>query len=99
VAAVVEIVRMAVPAVVPVILTGLVEPKLNVGRYCAPDGLVVTTAVSATLPVKPPLGVTVMVEAFPVIAPRATVTDVPAIVMAGGTGIVTVTGYVPDALL
>jgi hypothetical protein len=33
VAAVVEMVRVAVPAVVPVILTGLVEPKLKVGGY------------------------------------------------------------------
>jgi hypothetical protein len=31
VAAVVEMVRVAVPALVPVMLTGLVEPKLNVG--------------------------------------------------------------------
>jgi hypothetical protein len=33
VAAVVLIVRVAVPAVVPVMLTGLVEPKLRVGGY------------------------------------------------------------------
>jgi hypothetical protein len=35
-------------------------------------------AVNATLPVKPPLGVTVIVEVFPVVAPGATVTGVPA---------------------
>ena len=33
VAAVVEIVRIAVPAVTPLMLTGLVEPKLKVGEY------------------------------------------------------------------
>lgn len=52
-------VSVAVPAVVPVMLTGLVEPKLNVGRFTAPSGLVAMTAVSVTLPVKPPLGVIV----------------------------------------
>ena len=33
VAAVVEIVRVAVPAAAPAMLTGLVDPKLRVGRY------------------------------------------------------------------
>ena len=76
-AAVVEMVRVAVFAIVSVILTGLVEPKLKVGGYWAPVGLEVTVAVSATLPVKPPSGVTVMVELLPVVAPRETVTVVP----------------------
>jgi hypothetical protein len=62
VGAVVETVRVAVPALAPVIMTGLVEPKLTVGRSCAPTGLDVTAAVSVTLPVKPPLGVTVIVD-------------------------------------
>jgi hypothetical protein len=79
-AAVVEIVRVAVPAAVPVMLTGLVEPKLRMGRFCAPLGLEVTAAVSATLPVKPPDGVTVMVDVFPVAAPAVTVSAVPVIV-------------------
>jgi hypothetical protein len=77
VAAVVEMVRVAVPAVVPAMITGLVEPKLKVGRYWAPAGLVVMTAVNATLPVKPPAGVTVIVDVFPEIAPGATETAVP----------------------
>ena len=47
VAGVVETVRVAVPAVAPVMLTGVVEPKLNVGRYSAPVGLDVIAAVSA----------------------------------------------------
>jgi hypothetical protein len=47
-------VRVAVPAVVPVILTGLVVPKLKVGGYWAPAGLEVMAAVSVTLPVKFP---------------------------------------------
>ena len=61
-------------------VTGLVKPKLKVGGSVAPLGLDVTAAVSATLPVKPPEGVTVMVEVFPVVAPGATVTAAPVIV-------------------
>ena len=77
VAAVVVIVSVAVPAVVPVMLTGLVEPKLKVGGYWAPVGLEVTAAVSVTLPVKPPAGVTVTVELFEVVAPGVSETAVP----------------------
>jgi hypothetical protein len=51
--AVVVIVIVAVPALVPVMLTGVVEPKLIVGGSMAPEGLLVTCAVRATLPVKP----------------------------------------------
>jgi hypothetical protein len=76
-------VRVAVPAATPVMLTGVVEPKLKVGRFTAPVGLDVTAAVSATLPVKPPAGVTVMAEVFPVVAPGARVTLVPARVKPG----------------
>lgn len=90
------IVRVAVPAVALMMLTGVVEPKLKVGRYCAPVGLEVRAAVNATLPVKPPLGVTVMVEVFPVVAPRETVTAVPVTVKLGVGGTVTVTVLVPD---
>jgi hypothetical protein len=82
-AAVVEMVRVAVPAAAPVMLTGLVEPKLKVGGSSAPLGLEVTAAVSATLPVKPPDGVTAMLEVFPVVAPGVTVTAVPVIVKPG----------------
>jgi len=95
VAAVVEMVRVAVPAEVPVMFSGLVEPKLNVGGYTAPIGLEVTAAVRATLPVKPPAGVTVMVEVFPLVAPGVTVTAVPLTVIPGGTGGVTITEAVP----
>jgi hypothetical protein len=76
-------VSVAVPAVEPVMSTGLVEPKLNVGGASAPAGLEVTAAVSATLLVKPPDGVTVMVEVFPEVAPGVTVTAVPVIVKLG----------------
>jgi hypothetical protein len=89
---------MAVPEVTLVMLTGVVEPKLRVGGYWAPDGLDVTAAVSATLPVKPPLGVTVIVDVFPVVAPAVTVTDVPLIVKAGVTA-VTVMEAVFEALV
>lgn len=86
VAAVVEMVSVANPADVPVMVTGLVEPKLNVGWSCAPAGLDVTEAVSATLPVKPPVGVTVIVELFAVDAPGETVTMVPATMKLGLSG-------------
>jgi hypothetical protein len=69
--AVVPIVSVAVPGVVPVMLTGLVALKLTVGIATAPLGLVVITAVRATLPVKPLTPVTVMVLVPP--APCATV--------------------------
>lgn len=97
-AAVVETVRVAVPELAPVILTGAVEPKLKVGRYSAPVGLDVSAAVSVTLPVKPPLGVTVIAEVLPVVAPGSTVTDVPARVKLGTIGAVTVSFKVFDML-
>ena len=99
VAAVVLMVRVAVSAVAPVILTGLVVPKLKVGGSLPPVGPDVTEAVSVTLPVKPPLGVTVTVEVFPVVAPGETVTGVPVTVKLGGTGVVTVTEAVPEVAL
>ena len=99
VAAVVKMVSVAVPAVAPAILTGLVEPKLKVGGYWAPAGLEVTAAVNATLPVKPPAGVIVIVEVFPVVAPFAIVTAVPLIVKLEVTAVVTVTEVAPDVLL
>jgi hypothetical protein len=54
-------VRMAVPPLALRTLTGLVEPKLRVGRYAAPEGLEVREAVRVTFPVNPPEGVTAMV--------------------------------------
>ena len=83
--AVVAMVNVAVPALKPVMFTGVVEPKLNVGAFTAPLGSEVSAAVSATLPVNPPVGVTVMVDVFPVVAPAATVTGVPVIVKPGAT--------------
>ena len=76
---------VAVPAALPVMFTGLLEPKLKVGGYWAPFGLDVTDAVSATLPLKPPAGVTVIVEVFPVVAPGIADTAMPLIVKLGGT--------------
>jgi hypothetical protein len=52
---------------------------------------VVIEALNATLPVNPPAGVTVIVDVFPVVAPRMTVAVVPEIVIPGGTAGVTVT--------
>jgi hypothetical protein len=100
VAGVVEIVSVAVPALAPAMLIGLLEPKLTVGGSSAPEGLEVTDAVSATLPLNPPLGIIVMVDVFPVVAPGAIVTVVPLIAKVGFTAVVTVTvPDDPDALL
>ena len=87
---------VAVPAVAPVMSTGLVEPKLRVGGSTAPLGLEVTAAVNVTSPVKPLAGVTVMVEVFPVVAPAVTVTAVPVIVKPA-VPLVTVTEACPEA--
>jgi len=84
--AVVTIVRVLAPAALPVMLTGLVELKLKVGGITVPLGLVVRTAVRATLPVKPPVGVTVIVEVLPVVAPGATLTVAPPTVKLGAVG-------------
>ena len=73
----VVMVRVAVPELKPVILTGVVVPKLRVGGFWLPVGLDVMAADNATIPVNPPLGVTVMVEVFPVVAPDTTETEVP----------------------
>jgi hypothetical protein len=80
--AVVVMVRVAVPDVVPVMLAGVVEPKLNEG-WIPPVGPEVIAAVSATLPVNPPTGVRVIVEVFPVAAPALVVIPVPAMVKPG----------------
>jgi len=77
VAAVLVIVSVAVPAAVLLMLVGVVEPKLKVGGSNAPAGPLVICAVNSTLPVKPPLGVTVIVEVLPLVAPGTTVTAVP----------------------
>jgi len=91
--------RVAVPAEIPVMLTGLVDPKLRVGGTVAPAGLEVMVAVSTTLPVNPPLGAIVMVEVFPLVAPGATVTGVPVTVKLGLTWAVTITELDPTAAL
>jgi hypothetical protein len=66
-AAVVLTVRVAVPAVVPEIVTGL-----GIEQVGASETVEETEQASETDPVKPPPGVTVTVEVFPVVAPRAT---------------------------
>lgn len=78
--AVVEIVNVAVPPAVPVRFTGVVEPKLSVGRLTAPLGWEEMVALSETPPVKPPVGATPMVDVLPVVAPGWSLTDVPVIV-------------------
>jgi hypothetical protein len=83
--AVVEMISVAVLGLVDVMLTELVVPRLSVGVFTEPDGLVVMTAVSVTaaLPVKLFEGVTVIVELLPVVAPAVTVTAVPTTVKTG----------------
>ena len=81
---VVVIVRVAVVALDPVMLTEFVDPKLNVGGFIALAGLDVIAAVSVTTPVKPPPGVTVMEDVLPVVAPADTATGAPLILKLGG---------------
>ena len=85
---------MAVAVEFPLIVRGVVEPKLRVGGATAPAGLEVIAAVRVTLPVNPPAGVMVMVEVFPVVAPGATETAVPLMVKPGGGRSIT---YVAEA--
>ena len=84
--AVETIVRVPAPAALPVMVRRLVELKLKVGGANAPLGLVVRAAVRATLPVKPPVGVTVIVEVLPVVAPAVKLTAVPLTVKLGTGG-------------
>jgi hypothetical protein len=79
-------------------LTGVVEPKLRDGRFCAPEGLEAMAAVRATLPVKLPLGVMVMAEVFPVVAPGETLTEVAATVKSEGMAAATVSSRVFEVL-
>ncbi len=74
VGAVVLLIRVAAPGFELTIYTGPGAAKLNVGMYAAPAGLEVTAAMSTTVPVKPPTGVTVTVEPFAMVAPGVTVT-------------------------
>ena len=79
-----EMVSVAVAALAPATVTGVVEPKLNAGRSCAPAGLAVRAAVREMLPVKPPPGVTVTVEVLPVVVPGAKLIASPLSVKLGG---------------
>jgi hypothetical protein len=92
---VVAMLRVAVPAAAPVMLTVLLPPKLRVGTLSAPFGLEVMAAVSATLPVKPPAGVTVIVDIAT--RPALSVTAVPVMVKPGGLVPDTVTEACPEA--
>lgn len=60
--AVVVMVRVAIPAAGVVMLTLPVEPKFNAGNSTAPAGLDVIAAVRVTVPVNPPVGVTVIID-------------------------------------
>jgi hypothetical protein len=67
-------------------LTGDVVPKLKVGGLAAPFGLEASAAVNVTLPMNPPLGVTVIVDVLPVVAPGELMAMAPPLVRANETG-------------
>jgi len=82
-------VSVEVTAPVPEIAAGCVAEQ--VGILVAPVGLAVTAHVSATVPVNPPLGVTVIVEVA-LVPGDGTLTAVPLNVKLGvATGALTVT--------
>lgn len=89
-------VRVAVAAVLPLMLTEVVT--LQVAGFVAPEGPV-TAQVSATVPVKPFEGVAVTADVLPVLAPAAIVILPPFESAKLGTGAVTVIESIPDALL
>ena len=95
--AVVLIVKVAVATDVPEMFTGEVAPNVKVGGSTAPAGLEVRAADSAILPVKPPLGVAVMIEVLAVVAPARMETDEPLIVKLEGEAAVTCTVFEPEA--
>jgi hypothetical protein len=70
VVAVVLTVNVEVSGVAPLMVTE-VGLRTHVGTLVAPAGWVVSAQVSGTVPVKPLVGVTVMVAVFPLDAPWA----------------------------
>ena len=80
VAAVVFTVNVAVCAVVPLIVTE--AGMLHVAGSVA--ALALNAQLKLTVPVNPLVGVTVIVEVFPLVVPGATVTAVPVTVKLGG---------------
>ena len=94
-AAVVVMVSFAVTAADPAKAAGAATEQ--VGASTEPDGLAVTAHVSATVPAKPPLGVTVMVE-VPVVLGDAMLMGVPLSVKVVVTiGLDTVIGTLVDS--
>ena len=91
-------VSVAVPAPVPEMLTGVVDPKLSVGEF-APDRPEAMLAVRATFPVNPFTGATVMIDELPEVAPAAMAKDVPLTVKLGSGAALTVTRADPLAKL
>ena len=86
------------PGPAPEMITGLVDPKLNVGEF-APDRPEAMLAVRATLPVNPFTGVTVTRVVLPEVAPAATAKAVPLTVKLGAGAAVTFTTADPLAKL
>ena len=92
-------VSVAVAGVAPESVTGVVEPKLRVGRIVAPSGAELMTAVSDTVPLNPLAGEMVTVDVLPAAVPDAIVTAVPLTVKLGCGSVMTVTELEPrDAL-
>ena len=88
-------VRVVVCAAVPLIVTE--TGRLQVAGSVAAAG--VTEQLRLTMPVNPPVGVRVMAEVFPVVAPRTTVIAAPLMVKPGEMGVVTMTDVVPEPAL
>jgi hypothetical protein len=82
-AAVVFTISVVVCAEMP--LTVIEAGILQVAGPLAATGAMVQ--LRATAPVNPPMGVTLTVDVFPVVAPEATLTDVPEMEKLGGVGV------------
>ena len=81
----------------PVMVAGLVDPKLKVGGSVAFAGEALICAVSETVPVNPVTGVSVICTVLPVIAPGVTETDGEESVNPGAGELDTTTVSVPVA--
>ena len=82
VAAVVRTVSVPVPAVAPVMLTGDVCAEAEGGGIRSPAWAGSKSRGKATFPVKPPLGVTVIVDVLPLVAPGELMEMAPPLVRA-----------------
>jgi hypothetical protein len=90
-------VSVAVAALIPEMLTGVVDPKLSTGELVPPNAAML--AVMITLPVNPFTGVIVIREVLDEVAPAVTVRGAPLTVKLASGGAVTMTVFDPLAVL